>query len=160
MKVADEHVISILADNKVGVLTRIITGVRREGCNIKSITAARTTDRNYSRITMNIECYDYLLEDVISRIEALNCVRSLSKYDKDKFVEREYVVFSVEHGCKASNNIISKYNAVNIQDNIYELTGDRATVNDCIKELKEQVKVDIARTGSIILKISDGGEDE
>jgi acetolactate synthase-1/3 small subunit len=160
MKIADEHVVSILADNKVGVLTRIITGVRREGCNIKSITAARTLDSNYSRITLNIECYDYLLNDVIDRIKTLNCVKSLAKFDKDKFVEREYVVFSVEHGCKASNKIIDKYKAKKVQENIYELTGDRDTVTNCVSELNDIASVDIARTGSIILKIPVGGENE
>lgn len=156
MKSADEHVLSILADNKIGVLTRIITGVRREGCNIKSITAARTTDSRYSRITMNIECFNYLIEDVIDRIKALNCVKKLTRYEEKNFVEREYVIFSVIGECLSSRGIIEKYQAKKIQDCIYELSGDRETISECISKLNEISSVEIARTGSIILQIPQG----
>ncbi len=156
MKKADEHVVSILADNKIGVLTRIITSVRREGCNIKSITAARTTDSNYSRITMNIECYDYLIDDVVSRIRALNCVKALMRFEDSNFVEREYVIFSVLNECENSKAIINKYNAKNIQNCIYELSGDRKTISECINELNQIGDVEIARTGSIILPMPKG----
>lgn len=153
MKNMNEHVLSILADNKVGVLTRIITGVRREGCNIKSVTAARTTDSNYSRITMNIECFEYLIEDVVSRINALNCVRNLIKFEDSSFVEREYVIFSVLNECDTSKDIVNKYGAKNIKDCIYELAGDRKTISECIEELSKIANVDIARTGSIIIQL-------
>jgi acetolactate synthase-1/3 small subunit len=156
MKNVDEHVVSILADNKVGVLTRIITGVRREGCNIKSVTAARTTDRNYSRITMNIECYDYLLDDVIARIKSLSCVRSLARFGEGNFVEREYVIFSVQGECETSKGIINKYKARKLKDCIYELSGDRKTISLCIEELSKISNVEIARTGSIILQAPKG----
>ncbi|MCK5128215.1 MAG: acetolactate synthase small subunit [Clostridiales bacterium] len=158
MKQKDEHVLSIMADNKFGVLTRIINGVRREGCNIKSLTAARTQNKDYSKITINIECYEYLLNDIIDRMVGLNCVKSLSKYEAVQFVEREYAIFSVKNECLISENIIKKYHATKIRDNIYELTGNRETISDCIDALAKSVSVDIARTGSIILQIPDEEE--
>ena len=156
MRQIDEHVITILADNKKGVLTRIITGIRREGCNIKSIAAARTTDENFSRITMNIECYDYLLDDVIRRVKSLNCVKELMKFEDSHFVEREYAIFSVTNECEISKKIIKKYGAQCIKDCIFELSGDRQTITNCIEELDKSASVDIARTGSIILQVPQG----
>lgn len=153
MKKKDEHVLSLLVDNKFGVLTRIITGVRKEGCNIKSLTAATTVDNNYSRITMNIECYNYLLDDVVNRMKVLNCVKSLTRYVKDDFVEKEYVLFSVTNECPISKSIIEKYKANKIRKNMYELSGDREVISRLIDELSESADVDIARTGSIILQI-------
>lgn len=156
MKNANEHVLSILADNKIGVLTRIITGIRREGCNIKSLTAARTLDSRYARITMNVECFDYLIEDVINRMKALNCVNKLMRFEEGNFVEREYVIFSVIGECVSSKDIIDKYKAKKIQDCIYELSGDRKTISECISRLNEFSNVEIARTGSIILEMPKG----
>lgn len=153
MKKKDEHVLSLLVDNKFGVLTRIITGVRKEGCNIKSLTAATTVDKEYSRITINIECYDYLLDDVINRMQALNCVKSLTKYEEENFVEKEYVIFSVVNECPVTKSIIDRYKANKIKNNMYELSGDRNVISQLIDELSDNAHVDIARTGSIILQI-------
>ncbi len=156
MKKVNEHVLSILADNEVGVLTRIINAVRREGCNIKSVTAARTTDKRYARITINVESYDYMIEDIISKIRALSCVRNLQRYEENSFVEREYAIFSVMDDCSQAQDVIKKYNAQKIHDCIYELSGARKTVSACIAELALIAEVEIARTGSIILHLPEG----
>ena len=157
MKKVNEHVLSILADNEVGVLTRIINAVRREGCNIKSVTAARTMDKKYARITINVESYDYMIADIIAKIRALSCVRSLQKYEEEGFVEREYAMFSVTDECEQAQEVIKKYNAHKIRDCIYELAGDRKTVAACVAELSIIAEVEIARTGSIILHLPKGG---
>ena len=79
--------------------------MRREGCNIKSITAARTTDRRYSRITINVECFDYLIDDLIARIKSLSCVESLMRFEEGNFVEREYAIFSVANVCDDAKHV-------------------------------------------------------
>ena len=156
MKTVNEHVLSILAVNQIGVLTRIINAVRRDGCNIKSVTAARTTDIRYARITINVESYDYLIGNIISKINALSCVKSLEKFEEGSFIEREYAIFTVLDECGAAKDIIDKYKANNLKKCVYELSGDRKTVSDCIEELAGIANVEIARTGSIILHLPEG----
>ena len=54
------------------------------------------------------------------------------------------------------NTFIEKYNANKIQECIYELSGDRETISECIGTLNKISSVEIARTGSIILQMPKG----
>ena len=56
------HVLSILVENKPGVLSRISGLISRRGFNIESLSVGPTEDPNLSRITTILECDDVTSE--------------------------------------------------------------------------------------------------
>lgn len=149
-----KHILSLRVHNKFGVLTRIITQIRREGCNINSLAVAETLNPKISRINMNIECYDFLLEDIIDRLNGLSCVIDLIKYD-ETFISREMAMIAIKK--KPTDellNLLKKYGAKPCKeaDNIFEIIAIPQKISSLMDKLKGFENVEIARTGSVIIK--------
>lgn len=149
-----KHILSLRAHNKFGVLTRIITQIRREGCNINSLAVAETLNPKISRINMNIECYDFLLDDIIDRLSGLSCVIDLIKYD-ETFISREMAMISIKNSPTIKVlDLLNEYGAKPCQeaDNIFEITALPQKITSLMDELKRFEDIEIARTGSVIIK--------
>ena len=62
------HVLSILVENKPGVLSRISGLISRRGFNIESLSVGPTEDPNLSRITTILECDDVTSEQLTKQM--------------------------------------------------------------------------------------------
>jgi len=92
---ARHHLLSVLVENKAGVLARVAGLFSRRGFNIFSLAVAPTDDDRFSRITIVVDVESAPLEQVIQQLDKLINVVSISQLSPDEAVERELLLATV-----------------------------------------------------------------
>jgi len=89
----DHHVLSVLVENKAGVLSRVAGLFSRRGFNIYSLAVA-PTDRShrFSRITIVVDAASAPLEQVVGQLNKLINVISISHVNEGSVIERELLL--------------------------------------------------------------------
>jgi acetolactate synthase small subunit len=89
------HTLSVLVENKAGVLARVSNLFARRGYNIYSLAVAPTDDPSLSRITVVVDVEPALLEQVVKQLHKLINVIKISELDPRDSVERELMLLTV-----------------------------------------------------------------
>jgi acetolactate synthase I/III small subunit len=90
-----KHTLSILVENKPGVLTRVAGLFARRGFNIDSLVVAATGDPELSRMTITIHERDQSVEQVTKQLHKLINVLKITDLDPAGSVERELLLLKV-----------------------------------------------------------------
>ena len=90
-----KHTLSILVENKPGVLARVAVMFRRRGFNIDSLAVGPTEQHDVSRITLRVDCEDRALEQIEKQIHKLVNVLRVSELTPGDSVERELALIKV-----------------------------------------------------------------
>ncbi len=154
-----KFVISVLVENKFGVLARVAGLFSARGFNIISLCVGQTEDPEVSRMTITVEADKKILEQVKKQLNKL--IDTLKVQDltgKDK-VERELILLKVSADKTATREKIIKVvettgsevvdigkKTITIQE-----TGDEHRVKALMELLKPYGIVEMARTGKIAL---------
>ena len=83
------HILSVLVENKAGVLARVASLFARRGYNIYSLAVAPTDDERFSRITIVVDVESAPLEQIVKQLNKLINVIKISELDPRDSVERE-----------------------------------------------------------------------
>ena len=86
---------SVLVQNKPGVLSRVTGLVARRGFNIDSLSVAPTEDPTKSRITAVVEADEVAYEQITKQLNKLVCVHKITDLTEEEAIERELVLFRV-----------------------------------------------------------------
>ena len=89
------HIVSVLVENKPGVLTRITSLFARRGFNITSLAVGETDDPSLSRITIVVEADTAPLDQITKQVYKLINVIKVNDFTPDEAVTRELVIFKV-----------------------------------------------------------------
>jgi acetolactate synthase-1/3 small subunit len=90
------HILSVLVENKAGVLSRVAGLFTRRGFNIYSLAVAPTDeDEHFSRITIVVDVESAPLEQVIMQLDKLVNVVSIDELSPSQAVERELLLVTV-----------------------------------------------------------------
>ncbi|MEK7291275.1 MAG: acetolactate synthase small subunit, partial [Planctomycetota bacterium] len=89
------HVISLLVENKVGVLARITGLISGRGFNIDSLAVGETENPDLSRITIIVKGDDAILEQVRKQLGKLIDVLKVVDFTNEEFVERDLMMVKV-----------------------------------------------------------------
>jgi len=89
------HTISVLVENKFGVLARIAGLFSARGFNIDSLTVGETEDPTASRMTIVLRGDDKTIEQVKKQLNKLIDVISVKDLTKKDYIDRELVLFKV-----------------------------------------------------------------
>jgi acetolactate synthase-1/3 small subunit len=89
------HILSVLVENKAGVLARVSSLFARRGFNIYSLAVAPTDDERFSRITITVDVESTPLEQVTKQLFKLINVVKISELDPAEAVEREMMLLTV-----------------------------------------------------------------
>jgi acetolactate synthase I/III small subunit len=89
------HTLSVLVENKPGVLARISGLFSRRGFNIDSLVVGPTEDETISRMTIVVDCAEKPLEQVVKQLNKLVNVLKIVELEPDRSVERELVLVKV-----------------------------------------------------------------
>src|SRR5438552_5951480 len=89
------HTLSVLVENKAGVLTRVASLFSRRGFNIYSLAVAPTDDERFSRITVVVDVESAPLEQITKQLFKLINVVKIVELDPNHAVERELMLATV-----------------------------------------------------------------
>ena len=89
------HILSVLVENKSGVLSRVTGMISRRGFNIDSLTVAPTEDETLSRMTIIVDADPMGFEQITKQLHKLVSVFKVSHLTDTDTVERELVLFKV-----------------------------------------------------------------
>ena len=87
-----KHTLSVLVENKAGVLARVASLFARRGYNIESLAVAPTDDEAFSRITIVVDVESTPLEQIVKQLFKLIDVVKISELDPRRSVERELLL--------------------------------------------------------------------
>lgn len=90
------HILSVLVENKFGVLTRIAGLFARRGFNIFSLAVSPTEDERFSRMTIVVDAESAPLEQVTKQLNKLIPVIKIAEILSGEGVERELMMVTVK----------------------------------------------------------------
>jgi acetolactate synthase-1/3 small subunit len=101
------HVLTVLVENKAGVLARVAGLFSRRGFNIYSLAVAPTDeDERFSRITIVVDVESAPLEQVVQQLDKLVNVVAISQLAPADAVQRELLIATVEAGPAERSQVI------------------------------------------------------
>ena len=89
------HVLSVLVENKSGVLSRVAGLISRRGFNIESLSVGPTEDPTMSRITIIMEADEIAYEQITKQLHKLISVHKITDLTQTASLERELVLIKV-----------------------------------------------------------------
>ena len=95
LRTGRKHVLSILVENKPGVLTRIAGLFARRGFNIDTLTVGPTDDEHVSRITLTVDGALHPIDQVTKQLHKLVNVLKIRDLEPADTVARELALFKV-----------------------------------------------------------------
>lgn len=153
------HTISVLVENKFGVLARVAGMFSGRGFNIDSLNVAPTHDASLSRITVVLKGDESSLDLAIKQLRKLVNVVDVVDFTEGQAVIRELVLVKVQADTRTRSEImqicdIFRTKIVNVASEsvIIEVTGDEAKVSAFIKLLEPFGILELARTGQLAVK--------
>ncbi len=151
------HTLSVLVENKAGVLARVADLFARRGYNIVSLAVAPTNDHQFSRITIVVDVESAPLEQIVKQLFKLINVVEIQELSPAESVERELMIATVRSG-KDRSQIIelvdifeAKILAVSSDRLTVSLEGRPEKVDDFEQLLRDYDIEDVQRTGRIAL---------
>jgi acetolactate synthase I/III small subunit len=102
----DRHTLSVLVENRPGVLTRIAGMFARRGYNIHSLAVGPTDDERVSRLTIVVGTEAVQLEQITKQLNKLVHVLKIVELDPDSSVEREMQLVKVSADPTVRSQII------------------------------------------------------
>src|SRR5258708_10323461 len=129
------HTISILVENRFGVLTRVAGMFSGRGFNIDSLNVAPTNDPSTSRMTIVVRGDDTVLEQVTKQLHKLIDVIEIQDFRDGGYVDRELVMLRVHDGSENRSAVmligaIFHAKIVDVQPKrlATEITGNESTI--------------------------------
>ena len=150
----DRFVLSVLVENKGGVLSRVSGLFSRRGYNIDSLTVCETHNPNQSRMTIVVRGDEYILEQIQKQLAKLQEVISIKKAERATSVQREMALVKVKAEANTRGTIIETcdiYKArivdVGLESVIIEITGSEEKIESLLRLLQPYGILEYVRTG-------------
>lgn len=158
------HTLSVLVENRAGVLARVAGLFARRGYNIYSLAVAPTEDERFSRITIVVDVASSPLEQVTKQLFKLINVVKIQELGPDEAVERELLLATVEAPPEIRGQILE---LVSVYDGrVLDVSPSRVTISvddvpervDDFEELLRPYGIaNLQRTGRVALPKLDKG---
>ena len=159
-----KHTISVLVENKPGVLARVSGLFARRGFNIESLAVGTTENELVSRMTIVASGDDNVLEQITKQLYKLIDVIKVFDIPKDVAVERELMLIKVSCNEKTRPEIIEivdifRGRIVDVSEGAVtvEMTGEESKIEGIVKLLKKFGIKELIRTGKIALQRGSNG---
>ena len=153
-----KHTISLLVENKPGVLSRVASLFSGRGFNIESLSVAETIDPKISRMTILTRGDDRILEQITKQLNKLINVIKVMDFTGSDFVHREMALIKVrakpEHRAEILRMVdIFRSRIVDVSSKYYimEVTGDEGKLAAFLSLLTPMGIKEITKTGAIAL---------
>jgi acetolactate synthase-1/3 small subunit len=150
------HILSILVENKPGVLARISGLFSRRGFNIDTLAVGPTDDERISRITLTVDGAKHPIDQVTKQLHKLVNVLKIRDLEPGETVARELALFKIAAEGEARGQVmqfaqIFRANVIDVSKR--SLTVEVTGTDDKIEAFEELVRpyglVEMVRTGEI-----------
>jgi len=152
------HTISVLVENKFGVLTRVAGLFSGRGYNIDTLNVGPTNDPKMSRMTIVTRGDDATVEQIVKQLNKLPNVLKVQDFRDGEYVDRELVLVKVGVDSKSRAEVmqitdIFRAKIVDVQPKslTIEVTGSEDKVEKLLDLMKGFGILDVTRTGKIAL---------
>jgi acetolactate synthase-1/3 small subunit len=152
------HIISVLVENKSGVLAKISGLFSRRGFNIESLSVGPTEDEKISRITIVVNAEIHSIEQVVKQLYKLINVIKIQELDPLNIVERELVLIKVNADNSTRAEILEivdifRANIVDVAKKSLsiEITGNSRKIQGIEELLQPYGILELVRTGKIAI---------
>jgi acetolactate synthase-1/3 small subunit len=106
LRTGRKHVLSILVENRPGVLTRIAGLFARRGFNIETLTVGPTDDEQFSRITLTVDGALHPIDQVTKQLHKLINVLKIRDLEPAGTVTRQLALFKVTAEAQARSEVL------------------------------------------------------
>ena len=152
------HMLSVLVQNKPGVLARVASLFARRGYNIFSLGVAPTDDPEFSRISIVVDVESAPLEQIVKQLFKLIEVVRISELDPRKSVERELMVATIRATPEQRGQVVELANifegkilSVGQDAIILSMDGSPEKLDDFSDLLRQYGIIESQRTGRVAL---------
>src|SRR5260221_4587197 len=152
------HTISVVVENKFGVLTRVAGLFSGRGYNIDSLNVAPTADPTASRMTIVTRGDDATLEQIVKQLNKLTDVMKVHDFREGEYVDRELVLVKVGVDSQTRAEVmqitdIFRAKIVDVQPNCLsiEITGNESKIEKFLVLMKQFGVLDLTRTGRVAM---------
>jgi acetolactate synthase-1/3 small subunit len=150
--------ISVLVENKFGVLTRVAGLFSGRGYNIDTLNVAPTADPTASRMTIVTRGDDATLDQIVKQLNKLADIIKVQDFREGEYVDRELVLVKAAVDSKTRAEVmqitdIFRAKIVDVQPKslTIEVTGDEGKVEKFISLMKAFGIIELTRTGKVAL---------
>lgn len=154
-----KHTISVLVDNRFGVLARVAGLFSSRGYNIKSLSVGETEDPSVSRMTIEVTGNESILEQINKQLNKLVDVIKITDLTQEECVERELLLVQVVATNKTRSEIMEIANI--FRSNVVDIGHDTLTIElsgsgtklDALLDLLQPFGIkELVRTGKAVMK--------
>lgn len=156
------HTISILVENKFGVLARIAGLFSARGFNISSLAVGETEDPTVSRMTIVVEGDEKTLEQIKKQSNKLIDVIKVIDFKEGDFLDRELILLKVAVTAKNRKEVLEAVDSVGAKianagskSISVEAVGDQGKIHALLELLRPFGILEVVRTGRIAMGIED-----
>jgi acetolactate synthase I/III small subunit len=157
------HVLSLLVEDKPGLLTRVAGLFARRGFNIESLAVGHSEIDGLSRITVVVDVEELPLEQVTKQLNKLINVIKIVELDPTQSVQREHLLIKVRVDNATRSQVLEAVNLfrarvvdVSTDAVVIEVTGDSGKTTAFLRVLEPYGIKEIAQSG--LLAIGRGGK--
>lgn len=152
------HVLSLLVEDKPGLLTRVAGLFARRGYNIHSLAVGTTEVEGLSRITLVVDVAGSPLEQVTKQLNKLINVLKIVELEPEQSVQREHMLVKVRIDQNTRSQILEAVNlfrarVVDVAPDslVIEVTGDTQKIDALLKVLEPFGIKEIAQSGLLAM---------
>ena len=153
-----KHILSILVENKPGVLARVAGLFSRRGFNIDTLAVGPTDDESISRITLTLDGAVHPIDQVTKQLHKLVNVLKIRDMEPEETVAREMALFKVSSAVENRAEIIQfaeiyegKIVDVSRRSLTIEITGTQDKIDSFERMIRPHGLIEMARTGEVAI---------
>lgn len=154
-----KHTISVLVENKFGVLARVSGLFSARGYNIASLAVSETLDPSVSYMTIVVEAKDEkVLEQINKQLNKLIDVITVTDFTKKEYTDRELILAKINYAPKDKPRLEAIFNKFvgriihhKADTAIIEAVGDQHQIRELLEELNKFGIKELVRTGKLAI---------
>jgi len=153
-----KHILSLLVENKPGVLARIAGLFSRRGFNIDTLAVGPTEDPDVSRITLTLDGAVHPIDQVTKQLHKLVNVIKIRDLEPDGTIAHEMALFRVSASIESRAEIMqfaeifdAKIVDVSRRTLTIEVTGTQEKIDSFERMIRPHGLIEMARTGEVAI---------
>jgi acetolactate synthase-1/3 small subunit len=152
------YILSLIVENKHGVLAKVTQSITGRGYNINTLQVAPSEHTDTSRMIITFDCDEKVIKQIIKQLNKLIDVIKVSMIDEDDKIERELIMVRVQRTkdneesiCRLADIFKGIIIDVSLKNFVIELTANTKRINDFIEVIRPFGIQELLRTGPLAL---------